>query len=385
MPWEAASSRFMNAPSIYRGAFRKAGALALVATILALFFATKDSIHEHVLGLQITWGKNLWWKAMEWYAWGALSPLIFGVCRRFNFSARPWQTLVAHAVSGTFISLLHCCVLTTGALIESQVLHTGFSWPGLFKFIFANHFHENVLTYAALVSVWHALEYHDRFKEREHRAAELEAHLTRARLFALKTQLQPHFLFNTLNGIAAMTYENPKGAHRMLATLSELLRASLNEHGDQEITLRSELDFNRRYLELEQIRFGPRLSVEWDIAPESLDANVPNLLLQPLIENALKHAIAPFSKPGRITISSRRDNGTLVVRVSDNGPGLVASVDPDTSPGIGLKNTQARLQAIYGPQQRLEFKQPDGGGLAVEIAIPFRAASSPGVVSDFDS
>ena len=374
----------MKAGYSYRGALRKAGSVALVATILALFFATKDSIQQHALGLPINWGKNLWWKAMEWYAWGALSPLIFRVCRGFNFSAGPWRMVVAHAVSGALISLLHCCILTTGALIEAQVLHTGLSWPGLFKFIFANHFHENVLTYAAIVSVWHALDYHDRFRERERRATELEAHVTQARLFALKTQLQPHFLFNTLNGIAAMIYEDPKSAHRMLATLSELLRASLNEEGEHEIELRCELDFNRRYLELEQMRFGPRLAVEWDIAPETLDAYVPSLLLQPILENALKHAIAPVSKPGQITISSRREEERLVVRVTDNGPGLVGTTGPTTRPGIGLKNTQARLQASYGDRQRLEFKQPDTGGFAVEITIPFRAAANPGAPADFD-
>ena len=373
----------MKAGYFYRGALRKAGSVALVATVLALFFATKDSIHQHILGLSITWGKNFWWKAMEWYAWGAFSPLIFRVCRGFNFSTGPWQAFVAHAVSAALISSVHCCILTTGALIEAQVLHTGYSWPELFKFIFANHFHENVLTYAAIVSVWHALDYHDRFREREQRATELEAHLTQARLFALKSQLQPHFLFNTLNGIAAMIYEDPKSAHRMLATLSELLRASLNEEGEHETKLRCELDFNRRYLELEQMRFGPRLGVEWDIAPETLEANVPSLLLQPILENALKHAIEPVSTPGQITISSRREQERLVVRVTDNGPGLAGRASPNTRAGIGLKNTQARLQAIYGDRQRLEFKQPDGGGFAVEITIPFRDAASPGVPADF--
>jgi two-component system LytT family sensor kinase len=339
-----------------------------------LFFATKVSFQQHALGLQITWGKNLWWKAMEWYAWALLSPIILRACRTFDFTARPWRTVFAHLVCGAGASLLHCCVLTTGARIEAQVLQTGYSWPGLFKFILANHFHENALTYAAIVSAWYALDYYTRFREREHRTAELEAHLAQARLQALKTQLHPHFLFNTLNGIAALIYDEPKAAHRMLARLSELLRMSLQDEGAHEVTLRSELEFSRRYLELEQIRFGDRLTVKLDIAPETLEAYVPNLILQPLLENAIKHAIAPFSTQGQISVCSRRDQDMLQLSVTDNGPGLSASNGAEGLSGIGLSNTQARLKELYGSKHRVEFNNGDNGGLAVEITIPFRAA-----------
>jgi hypothetical protein len=374
-----------------------------VATILALFFATKDSFHQHALGWPITWGKNLWWKAMEWYTWALFAPFIFKACRRFDFTARPWTTVGAHLAFGAVASLLHCFVLTTGARIEAQVLQTGFSWTALFKHIFANHFHEDVLTYAAIVSVWYALDYYHRFRERERRASELEAHLARARLQTLKTQLHPHFLFNTLNGIAALIYENPKGAHRMLARLSELLRMSFQDVGAQEVPLRRELEFGRRYLELEQIRLGDRLTVDFDIAPETLKACVPNLLLQPFLENAIKHAIAPFSHPGRLCVWSRRENQTLVLRVSDNGPGLKptnntnrtnrdgtnrangangtdeqGAVGEMTSgsarQGIGISNTGTRLKELYGKAHRLQLKNGEGGGLVVEIAIPFRIA-----------
>jgi hypothetical protein len=366
----------MKVFTISRVHLRRAFTLLAVATILALFFATKDSIHEQVLGLPITWGKNLWWKAMEWYAWALFASPIFGVCRRFDFSTRPWRTVVAHLLCGAVASLLHCCVLTTGALIESQVLHTGFSWPGLFRFIFANHFHEDVLTYAAIVSVWYALDFHNRFRERERRAAELEAHLAQSRLQVLKSQLHPHFLFNTLNGIAALIYENPKAAHRMLARLSELLRMSLQNDAASEVMLRSELEFGRRYLELEQIRFGTRLTVQWDIAPETLEGCVPNLLLQPLLENAIKHAIAPFSTPGQIFVFSRRENDKLLLRVTDNGPGLAEFNERSGRSGIGLINTRARLRELYGEEHRIELKRAESAGLMVEIVIPFRPAAT---------
>jgi signal transduction histidine kinase len=370
--------------AISRIHLRRGGILVAVATIFALFFATKDSFHQHVLGLPITWGKNLWWKAMEWYAWALFASAMFSICRRFDFSTRPWRTVLTHLGCGAVASLLHCCVLTTGARIESQVLHTGFSWPDLFKFIVANHFHEDVLTYAAIVSAWYALDYHNRFRERERRAAELEAHLAQARLQMLKTQLHPHFLFNTLNGIAALIYENPKAAHRMLARLSELLRMSLQDDAAQEVALRAELEFGRRYLELEQIRFGSRLTLQWDIAPETLEACVPNLLLQPLLENAIKHAIAPFSTPGKISVFSCREKDTLLLRVSDNGPGLSEFNEGTGRSGIGLINTRARLRELYGDQHRIELNRAESGGLVVEIALPFRPATTQEVSIDPD-
>src|SRR5215471_17333966 len=126
------------------GALRRGGVLAIVATILALFFATKDSFHQLALGLPITWGKSLWWKAMEWYAWAAFSPLIFRLCRRFDFSTNLWRTVLTHLLGGAVTSVLHCCVLTTGARIEAQVWQTGQAWPELFTYVFANHFHEDV-------------------------------------------------------------------------------------------------------------------------------------------------------------------------------------------------------------------------------------------------
>jgi len=347
-----------------------------VATVLVLFFVTKDAFHQHALGLQITWGKNLWWKAMEWYAWALMSPAIFKLCRRSDFSVRPWPTVAIHLACGAIISLLHCCVLTTGALIEAQVLQSGLAWPALFKYVFSNHFHEDVLTYAAIVSLWYALDYHDRFRERESRAFVLEARLTQARLQALKMQLHPHFLFNTLNGIAALTHGNPKAANRMLAKLSDLLRMSLDDEGAQEVSLRSELEFIRRYLELEQIRFDDRLTVILEIAPDTLDALVPKLVLQPLVENAIRHGIAPLSVGGQINVQAYRTEDTLHLRVMDNGLGLCESNDAPGRAGVGLTNTRARLAELYGTAQQLELKNAETGGLAVEIRIPFRASDT---------
>ena len=214
-----------------------------VAALLTLFFATKDSLGQRAMGVQIRWGKNLWWKAMEWYAWALFSPFIFLLCRRLDFRRSRWRTIAAQLAWAVIFSLLHGCVVTAGAWLEAQVLHTGLSLGRLFEIVLSSYFHEDVLTYAGIVSVWYALDYYQQFQERERQAAELEQHLAKARLQALKMQLQPHFLFNTLNGIAALNYEDPRAANRMLARLSELLRMTLE---DDDAPSRSAGDGSRR-------------------------------------------------------------------------------------------------------------------------------------------
>jgi LytS/YehU family sensor histidine kinase len=248
----------------------------------------------------------------------------------------------------------------------------------LSQIIFADYFHEDVLIYVGIVSVWYALDYHHQLRERERQAAELEKHLANARLRALKMQLHPHFLFNTLNGIASLNFENPIGANRMLARLSELLRITLEDDGAQEVPLRKELEFNRRYLELEQIRLGDRLTMTFEIAPETLDACVPNLLLQPLVENAIRHGIAPYSARGEICLHARLERDTLHVKVTDSGPGLTGGQGSPGGTGVGLPNTRARLRQLYGSAHRFEIKNGERGGLVVEIEIPFRAADIHG-------
>jgi hypothetical protein len=365
------------APSL-KNSGRRFWVILGVATLFALFFATKDSLVQCSMGIQITWGKNLWWKAMEWYAWALFSPLIFQICRRFNFTSNRWQMICGQLAGAIIFALLHCCVVTAGAWIEAQVIHTGFSLGRLSQIIFADYFHEDVLIYVGIVSVWYALDYHHQLRERERQAAELEKHLANARLRALKMQLHPHFLFNTLNGIASLNFENPIGANRMLARLSELLRITLEDDGAQEVPLRKELEFNRRYLELEQIRLGDRLTMTFEIAPETLDACVPNLLLQPLVENAIRHGIAPYSARGEICLHARLERDTLHVKVTDSGPGLTGGQGSPGGTGVGLPNTRARLRQLYGSAHRFEIKNGERGGLVVEIEIPFRAADIHG-------
>ncbi|HMV49826.1 MAG TPA: histidine kinase, partial [Blastocatellia bacterium] len=188
-------------------------------------------------------------------------------------------------------------------------------------------------------------------------------------LQALKMQLQPHFLFNTLNSISALQLTDVETANRMTARLGDFLRLTLDNAGTQEVTLRQEMEFLRGYLEIEQLRFQERLQVTFDLTPEALEARVPNLILQPIVENSIRHGIAPVSEAGRIEVRAARQNGHLELSVRDDGPGIVAG--ESGKDGIGLANTRSRLQQLYGDAHRLDIENAAGGGLLVKMTIPF--------------
>src|SRR5262249_32449588 len=211
----------------------------------------------------------------------------------------------------------------------------------------------NIFFYWAILAVAHVLNYYRQLRQRELLSSQLEAKLAQTQLQILKMQLHPHFLFNTLNAISALIHQDVELADRMIARLGDLLRATLENANQQEVPLKQELDMIQPYLEIEKARLGPRLTVDMKIDPAVMDARVRILILQPLVENAIRHGIAPRAEPGRIAIEARGDNGTLRLAVIDDGPGL-----PNTAPptaGIGLTNTRARLEKLYGANQLLEL------------------------------
>ncbi len=185
-------------------------------------------------------------------------------------------------------------------------------------------------------------------------------------------QLQPHFLFNTLNAISSLLHEDVHAAERVIARLGDLLRYSLRNLGVQEVTLREELDFLQRYLEIEQTRFARRLRLSMSILPETLELMVPNLILQPIVENAIKYAVTPRKNGGRIEITAQRENGALRLVVSDDGPGMPVGKEAAVAEGVGLRNTRDRLQQLYGNQQKFTLSNRPKGGLEVSIVIPIR-------------
>ena len=197
-----------------------------------------------------------------------------------------------------------------------------------------------------------------------------------AKLHALQMQLNPHFLFNSLGAIAELMHRDVKAADRMLTRLSELLRASLDSSTTQTVTLEHELGFIRRYLEIEQTRFGARLQVNFSLSEETMGCLVPNLILQPLIENAIKHGIEPQSQPGTVEIGSRRIGEDLELTVADNGRGFPSGIPP-TREGIGMANSRARLRELYGAESLLVLTSRSGGGVMARVVIPGAFPKSP--------
>jgi histidine kinase/histidine kinase/DNA gyrase B/HSP90-like ATPase len=230
----------------------------------------------------------------------------------------------------------------------------------------------DVLVYWSLVGVCQGIRNFRISQERERRAIELEARLTSAKLQALRMQINPHFLFNTLNSIATLVYVNPRAADEMLGDLSELLRRSLDSMEEQEIPLAQELEFIGGYISIEQKRFGERLRVEQSVPDELMKALVPALVLQPLVENAIRHGIEPRRGPGLISIEAKQEGKHLHLIIRDNGRGLPgADLNSSVGRGIGLANTKARLQGLYGQDQSFSFGRAAPQGCRVDIHLPF--------------
>ncbi len=217
--------------------------------------------------------------------------------------------------------------------------------------------------------IWWLARRDEKLRERELTASRLESQAAQAHLQMLKMQLHPHFLFNTLNAVSALMHRDVDAADRMISQLSELLRAALEKDDRHESRLASELDLLHRYLAIEQIRFRDRLKVEIDVEPACLEAQVPRLILQPLVENAIRHGIAMRSAAGRLTIRARRRDRRLALTVADDGPGVPPN--RPLRPGVGLANTRARLEQLYGDAYSLELVNADEGGFEVRLEVPF--------------
>jgi len=229
----------------------------------------------------------------------------------------------------------------------------------------------NTITYGMIAVVTTVLDYQDAFRERSLRAARLEAQLALAQFQALRAQLHPHFLFNALNAISALIHKDATRADRMLARLSELLRLAIDTAATPEVRLIDEIEFVKRYLEIERMRFGDRLDVSVDLSVETYDAMVPNMLLQPLVENAVRHGVAPHPGPGRVEITAARDGQRLGIVVRDTGAGISAKTPNEQRSGVGLRTTRERLEKLYGTAQELALVNVPGG-FETRVMLPFR-------------
>ena len=247
-------------------------------------------------------------------------------------------------------------------------------WFGIFNAL---------VIYLGVVAAGFARAYSLRYRARQEHTNILERQLAEARLDALRRQLDPHFLFNTLNAVASLVERDPRGVRKMISRLGALLRFSLEGADAPEIALRRELDLLQQYLDIMQVRFQGRLEVTMDTDPRALDAMVPTLILQPLVENAIKHGVEPQRDGGRITVETRLDGETLVLRVVDDGPGTgVDASGGSRSGGVGLRNTRARLGQLYGSRQQFTLGRDPLRGTVAEVRMPFRAGTGAGSPPD---
>jgi signal transduction histidine kinase len=240
-------------------------------------------------------------------------------------------------------------------------------------------FLDDLMVYFAVLGAGVARDYFLRYQARLEETARLQALLTQARLDALRSQLNPHFLFNTLNAVSALVERDPRGVRRMIARLSNLLRYTLEESAEQEVPLTRELDLLSEYVELMQIRFQGKLNVAMHVDDSARGALVPSLILQPLVENAIKHGTSHLTGGaiGEIAIHAQRAGDALRVSVVDNGPGRASAVASDGT-GLGLSNTTARLRQMYGPASEVTLRARPEGGTIAEIVMPFRQSARPG-------
>lgn len=349
-------------------------------TILGLFYFSQGLTQRLVSHDPIPWWRYLVAWLLGVYVWALLTPVILWLGRRFSLERHNWvqRTALQLLLSAAFSALelaLEDALYSSLNLFPSATQNFG---ETLARSLIRG-FHGGIVNYWIVLGLqWGVLYYHG-YRERsqellkfELRASELQSQLMNAQLNALKMQLQPHFLFNTLNAITVLVrQQKSKDAEQMLGHLSDLLRGVLEDVDAQEVSLRRELEYLQLYLAIEQVRFPDRLRVELLIDAATREAAVPQLILQPIVENAIRHGIGRSSSAGRIEIRAAKVDGVVELCVQDDGPGLSAGYSREDQ-GIGLANTRARLQQLYGEEARLEIENCKDGGAAVTIKLPFR-------------
>jgi two-component system LytT family sensor kinase len=318
------------------------------------------------------------------YFWLLLTPFIIWITEKISLKKFPIGILgLLHLTAGLFFTFLHIPIYTTYIF----TIHSFVPWMygGVFEkmpditygdyvitsLARVNHVYR-LLYYCIIIAIHFAFDYFRKYSERELRASQLEVQLKEAQIRTLHQQLQPHFLFNTLNGISSLMYKSVEDADTMLTYLGDLLRISLERMNTQEVPLKDDIAFIERYLLIEKTRMGDRLIVRTNFHPDTLDALVPCMMAQPLLENAIKHGIAPNVRQGTIVATSWREAEKLFLQIEDDGNGLNKSLEESLTKGFGIKNTIERLKILYGGNYTLHFSNKETGGLRVTLSIPFR-------------
>jgi signal transduction histidine kinase len=335
-------------------------------TTLGLLASVNVYLVRSKLGMHSDFIKTASAIILEYWIYAALTPPVLYIAQRFPLSAKRWVRTVAIHFAAYF-------AFCWAEVALAELLHVPMMLPKDFHgntiwIRFLDSFYYSLWMYWPIVLIWNAYEYYQRYLERDSRAAQLEAQLTRAELEALRNQLHPHFLFNTLNSIASLMHEDLQGADDMIADLSYMLRAYLKDTKMQEISLRQEMDLLETYLRIQMRRFEDRLRYEIDVSETLYNAAVPTLLLQPFVENAILHGIAPKNSPGSVAIAARQSGVHLVLTVTDDGVGFT----PGENVGIGVSNSRSRLKQLYGEDQSVELVSAPGQGTRVTVKLPFQ-------------
>ena len=346
-------------------------------TIVGLLFAVRRIMVVKVQGTHVSWMIVGAPEFVYWYVWAAYTPLVIGLAKRFPLTG---PRFVPHIAIHTITSFLMAPLgSVTEYFLSRGLLRSVFriTDPGVLRLLptftvsVLSMTFTGVLTYWLVVGLYQSIHFYQAAMERQTRAAQLETQLSHAELENLKSQLHPHFLFNSLHSIGVLMQEDVDAASHLLVCLGDLLRMAL-ERRENEITLQSELEFVGKYLEIEQTRFHDRLKVHMDVPPDLLGVYVPSLALQPLVENAIKHGISVDSAAGRLEIAAQLHNGRVRLCIRDDGPGPAPG--SRLRFGVGLANVQSRLKQLYGDESSLELTGGDGRGCEAIITIPLRSS-----------
>ena len=370
-PTATSGARCCSLPDYTRGVLRRLAIPLVACTLLGLLDAFHFGYYLYDNGLPIVAGRVLLRECTPWLVWALAIPVVIRWGQRFRLDWPPRAPVVLAHLAGV------AAAIVVFGFIPAAVDHgfgTSWSTQPLWSVVRGNLVYQTpkgIITYGATIGLSYAAAHAARSRQ----LLELRGELSKAQLTALRMQLNPHFFFNTLHTIGALVRDgNQSGAVDMIAKLGDVLRRVLRTDGDPEAPLRDEIEFLREYLEIEQARFGDRLQVAWQLDPASESLRVPQLILQPLVENALRHGLSRRARPGSLTISSLVQDERLELVVADDGEGLPPDLAARSAGGVGLANIRARLSQMYGDRAHLSLTPRDVGGVTARIVLPLRAA-----------
>ena len=348
--------------------------VVLFWTLLTVVYSTQAALMPRPESERSMLWSQLVWQGLYYLTWAPLTLLIWRVSERWEIERIGWpRFLLFHLALGTLLALVQAVLVPMAARGVTGVASAE-PWPSLVRTYLRSRVHMQFLIYAAVVGAGQAIAFHERYRERQVAAAKLEAQLAEARLDTLRAQLQPHFLFNSLHSIASLARAgDTAGVVRLISGFSDLLRHLLDSRQTHH-TVREELSLVERYLDIQRVRFGDRLHVALDATPEAAAARVPLLVVQPLVENSLRHGLAPRIETGTVAVHARREHDDLVIEVGDDGVGLPAGWSLGQGPGTGLRNLASRLAGEFGERQSLTVAPRAGGGVRVSVRVPYVGA-----------